>query len=605
MSARGATDTGDTGPGSDPVIGRVLDERYRIEAKIGGGGMGQVYRACHLRMEQPVAVKVLHADLAADPNAARRFAREARRTFRFDHPHCVRVLDFGSTPDGLLFLVMEYLTGRTAAQEVAIDGPMAPTRVVHIARQVCDALAYAHDLGFVHRDIKPENLMLLHHRGDPDFVKVLDFGLAKLFAGPDALPTQGFSVSALTREGSVFGTPEYMAPEQAMDQPLGPSADLYALGVSLYELLSATLPFTGATFTEVLARQVQDQPEPLSARVQGRALPPALEALVMECLAKDPHARPPDARHLAARLDGLRPLLAGPARASAAVAATVELVGHRQTWPAGASADGGGSDAEPAAEAYRSPPTESVAAVPETPATPTPGQRSAWHAASVMAPDSGAGLAVGRPAPRATGEVHRPRRRRAWLALAGSAAVVGVALVVLALASRQRAPVAQAAAVDAGPPAAPTVAVVPDTGVPDPPTPDPAGSEPDPADSPPAPTAATAAATADDQDDPGATDPGAGKRDDAAAERRRARRRQIDAHLAAAEAARRAGQPLKQMAEADSALRLAPGNKRAAFLLGDALLASGDTANACTYLARALRLREARAAHRRAGCGSD
>ncbi|HWN69691.1 MAG TPA: protein kinase, partial [Haliangium sp.] len=137
----------------DPLIGVVLDDRYRLEERIGGGGMGQVYRARHLRMEQSVAVKVLHSDLSDDPTAARRFEREARHTFRFDHPHCVRVIDFGATPNGTLFLVMEYLTGRTAAQEIEVDGPMAPARVMHMARQVCDALGYAHDLGFVHRDI--------------------------------------------------------------------------------------------------------------------------------------------------------------------------------------------------------------------------------------------------------------------------------------------------------------------------------------------------------------------------------------------------------------------------------------------------------------------
>ncbi|HUH02298.1 MAG TPA: serine/threonine-protein kinase, partial [Kofleriaceae bacterium] len=205
-----------------PLIGAVFDGRYRLEARIGRGGMGDVYRGTHLMMAQLVAVKVLRPDLAGDETAARRFAREARGVFAMDHPNCVRVFDFGYEPAAaVMYLVMEHLDGRTVGDELHIDGPMAAARVAHVGAQIAAVLEQAHAAGLIHRDLKPDNIMLLRRGDDADFAKVLDFGLAKLYE-PDSAGTTMFSRAALTQEGTVFGTPEYMSPEQATGQELDP-----------------------------------------------------------------------------------------------------------------------------------------------------------------------------------------------------------------------------------------------------------------------------------------------------------------------------------------------------------------------------------------------
>jgi serine/threonine protein kinase len=571
--------TSSQSPRPDALIGCVLDDRYRLEERIGGGGMGQVYRARHLRMDQAVAVKVLHPDLSADPTAARRFSREARHTFRFDHPHCVRMLDFGATPSGTLFLVMEYLTGRTAAQELAVDGPMAPARVMHMARQVCDALAYAHGRGFVHRDIKPDNVMLLHRGGDPDFVKVLDFGLAKLFADGDALLTAAFSAFALTREGSVFGTAEYMSPEQAMGQPLGPTADVYALGVTMYELLTATVPFQGRTFTEVLAQQVQQEPAPPAARRPDLAIPAALNDLVLACMAKQPANRPQSAQALAAELERIahdRASKPGEALLPASTLATADTMDLQAM-------------AGPATPEPDWPSTAGSRARSET----TPLASHAAHAAEQPVPATGLPAST---APTAQSRAHGRGAQRRLRPLAAAIAAVGVAALGLALwqrttatATDQAQPVPPASALAraaAASPAPEPVATHADAG---------ARLAPQPS---PGPALAGASGTPADRARPAPVL-------DAEDEARRARKRDVARHLEAAEQARRQGNRLKQMAEADSALQLERSNRQAAYLLGDALLAGGDEENGCKYLRRARGLAAARAALRRARCPED
>jgi serine/threonine-protein kinase len=591
----------DAPDGRDELIGCVLDDRYRLEERIGGGGMGQVYRARHLRMDQAVAVKVLHPDLSADPSAARRFAREARHTFRFDHPHCVRVMDFGATPSGTLFLVMEYLTGRTAAQEIEVDGPMAPARVMHLARQVCDALAYAHELGFVHRDIKPDNVMLLHRGGDPDFVKVLDFGLAKLFAGGDALQTAAFSAFALTREGSVFGTAEYMSPEQAMGQPLGPTADVYSLGTTMYELLTASLPFEGRTFTEVLAQQVQKQPVPPVARRPDLAIPAALNGLILACMAKAPGERPQSAHTLAAEIDRIA---LGPIALGRTALGRASTLATAETMDLEAVTEAAFPDPDPGATGIRA---GSVAGRPASHGEHAAGAHAVAGSSAHSLPGSAAPPASS--VQTAQTRAHAGGAQRRMLALTAAVVVLGAAALGLALWSRTTAGGATPAQ-PASPAALAQVAraaAAPATDEPAAPTPAPAapaapaainGAAPG---ANPGPAPATPGSAAGDRAQP-ASAPASGEDED---EERRSRKRDVARHLAAAEGARRQSNRLKQIAEADSALRLEPGNRQAAFLLGDALLASGDEDNACKYLRRARGLTQARAALRRASCPGD
>ena len=252
--------------------------------------MGSVYKARHIAMAQSVAIKFLLTDRVNEPSMVERFIREARQSFLIDHPNCVRVTDFCATEDGTLFIVMDYLDGRTVGREIAVDGPISSERVRHIAAQAADALHHAHGLGLVHRDLKPENMMLLQRGADCDYTKVFDFGLAKLF--DQGMMLTGLSMSPLTQDGIVFGTPVYMAPEQALGGDLGPPSDIYTLGVCCYEMLTGAVPFDGATFTAVLSMHVQREPEPPSAIRPDLHIDPDLEALIMRCLRKDASERP-------------------------------------------------------------------------------------------------------------------------------------------------------------------------------------------------------------------------------------------------------------------------------------------------------------------------
>ncbi|MBZ0235398.1 MAG: serine/threonine protein kinase, partial [Deltaproteobacteria bacterium] len=280
------------------LIGTDLDGRYHLEDLLGKGGMGAVLRARHLFMDQAVAVKVLRPTLARDPSAARRFLREARGTLKVESEHAVKVLDFAITEGGLLYMVLELLDGRTVGAEVYHDGPLPLRRALRIARQVCDALAAAHRVALVHRDLKPDNIMLVRRGGDPDHVKVLDFGLAKVMehAGNRAL-----SLAALTQGDIVFGTPDYMAPEQAMGQPLDGRADLYALGATLFEMITGRPPFVGPPM-QVLADHVRTPAPTLRSLAPSVDIPADVEALVARCLAKEPAQRPASAEALAAEI---------------------------------------------------------------------------------------------------------------------------------------------------------------------------------------------------------------------------------------------------------------------------------------------------------------
>lgn len=273
-------------------IPRVIANRFRIECEIGRGGMGTVYLATHLGLERPVAIKVLKAEFAADPEVAERFMREARTMARLRHTRAAMIFDAGSLPDGRPFIVMEHVEGATLADVLAREGRLSPERAVRIACEICDVLAEAHALGIVHRDLKPSNIML-NERG----VSVLDFGIAKvLTASADVTKTH-----ATTESGLIIGTPRYMSPEQCMGQPVGTASDLYSVGVLVYEMLSGQPPFTDQLQSAVLVRQATAAPPPLMARCPEA--PRRLALATHTLLAKNPADRPKSAREARAMLE--------------------------------------------------------------------------------------------------------------------------------------------------------------------------------------------------------------------------------------------------------------------------------------------------------------
>jgi len=275
---------------SDPLIGTLLSERYRIDALLGEGGMGRVYQAEHTLMKKRLAIKVLRAELGVIPEIVTRFEREALAAAHIEHPNVVAATDFGKTPDGSLFLVMEHVDGPTLTEALAA-GRMSIARAVHVAEQILRALVRAHGMGIVHRDLKPDNMHLVEREGDCDFVKVLDFGIAKISIG-DVGKDSG---APLTQVGLVYGTPEYMAPEQALGQPVDPRADLYAVGVILYEMLAGRLPFIAEDKVQLLGMHIGIEPEPISSTCPEAAVPAALDSFVLSMLSKKRDDRPADA----------------------------------------------------------------------------------------------------------------------------------------------------------------------------------------------------------------------------------------------------------------------------------------------------------------------
>lgn len=272
---------------NDPRIGTVLAERYRVDALLGEGGMGKVYAAEHVLMRKRLAVKVLHRELSTVPEVVARFEREAMAAAHIEHPNIAAATDFGKLPDGAVFLVLEFVQGKNLRDEIA-PGPMPVARALHIGRQIASALASAHELRIVHRDLKPENIMLVERGGDPDFVKVLDFGIAKVPIGASGRPSDQ---PLITRAGMVFGTPEYMAPEQALGQTVDGRADLYALGVIVYEMISGVRPFSSKSQVGILGQQLATPPPPFRSRAPGIAVPAKVEAAVLRLLEKEASER--------------------------------------------------------------------------------------------------------------------------------------------------------------------------------------------------------------------------------------------------------------------------------------------------------------------------
>ncbi|MEO8900652.1 MAG: serine/threonine-protein kinase [Polyangiaceae bacterium] len=279
-------------PERDPLLGTILAGRYRIEELVGAGGMGAVYRAEHVHMRKAVAVKVLHREMTAFPEVVARFEREAVAGGRIEHPNVVAASDFGKLEDGSFYLVLEFVEGQSLAKLVGKAGPLSPLRALRIARQIVAALQAAHGAGIVHRDLKPDNVMLIDKDEDADFVKVLDFGIAKIKV------EENTEQQVLTQIGTVFGTPEYMSPEQARGELVDARADLYTVGVILYEMLSGVSPFKDDDLVVVLTRHLTAEPPPLPAD-----LDPMVVDLVLLLLRKNRDERVQTASELIERID--------------------------------------------------------------------------------------------------------------------------------------------------------------------------------------------------------------------------------------------------------------------------------------------------------------
>lgn len=261
----------------------MIDGKYRLDALIGEGGMGLVFRATQLAVNRPVAVKLLKQIPGLDEEQlSQRFKREALATSRLRHPNTVQVIDFGETADGVLYLVLELLEGAPLSHVIARQGPMAPGRAAAIGRQIAKSLAEAHELGIVHRDLKPDNVFLCQYHGDTDVPKVMDFGIARVMT----------TDVSMTRTGMMIGTPKYMAPEQAMGKKVGPTADLYALGIILFEMLTGRPPFVAESAMALAMAHVNEPAPPLVLRDARPALAEAWADLVRALLAKRPEDRP-------------------------------------------------------------------------------------------------------------------------------------------------------------------------------------------------------------------------------------------------------------------------------------------------------------------------
>ncbi len=331
------------------MAGREIAGRYRILEKIGEGGMGAVFRAEQMSLKRKVALKLLRPDLSTDPGLVRRFNAEAELAAKLNHPNTVTLFDFGQDEDGSLFIAMEFVEGQSLRGVMLESGALKPGRALAICQQVCSSLADAHSAGIVHRDLKPDNVMLTSRGTETDIVRVLDFGIAKLRDER----SDGTSVP-MTQQGDLLGTPQYMAPEQIRAEPVDGRTDVYALGAMLYEMVTGRLPFEGPTVMAILSKHLTELPQPPMDRRRDLGISPQLNNLVMECLQKDPAARPPSMEALGTRIKQLK-ILHGSATPIASARPDSMPIKRFQSRPPG----------------VRWTPSENVAPVPRAP-TPAP-----------------------------------------------------------------------------------------------------------------------------------------------------------------------------------------------------------------------------------------
>ncbi len=298
------------GEREDPLVGTILNERYAINRLIGEGGMGLVYEAMHVAIEKRVALKVLRDDFSGRPEVVERFKQEAKSASRIGNDHIVDISDFGETPRGAAYFVMELLEGEDLANVLQREATLPVARAADIILQCCTALSAAHRKGIVHRDMKPENIFLTERDARPDFVKIVDFGIAKM----SDIETEGAPGRKLTKTGMIFGTPEYMSPEQAAGKDLDHRVDVYALAVILFEMVTGRVPFVGDTFMGILTQHMFEDPPALADVNPNIECPDAIAGFIYRGLSKDPEQRYADCDEMAAALNAA---LAGRAVGSA------------------------------------------------------------------------------------------------------------------------------------------------------------------------------------------------------------------------------------------------------------------------------------------------
>ncbi len=280
-------------------VGRKIGDHYIINEKLGEGGMGYVFKAKHTMLDTDVAIKVLREDFAENPESFERFRREAKNTSKLSHPNAVRLHDFGQTKDGLVYIILEYIDGLDVKILLTRDGPFPENRAVPIFTQICACLEEAHGQAIIHRDLKSENIMICKKSKQEDFVKVLDFGIAKLM-DVGGRTTGG----TLTQKGVVFGTPQYMCPEQVQGAQMDQRSDIYSLGVIMYEMVTGEVPFNAPNPVDIMVQQVKAKPKPLR-KFKKIDISPRLEKVIFKCLEKKPDSRFSSASELREALEAI------------------------------------------------------------------------------------------------------------------------------------------------------------------------------------------------------------------------------------------------------------------------------------------------------------